>query len=519
MTSTKTKRTKVLVELRPATEGFAGIPQETRLLFSGLRKLDGLDVEGLIQGPKRRLAKGTHPQQKLKWRGPIADISKHSKVVVSVSQKPHRTLLEFVAEWIRTRLETSAMAVTSALGIGTVRLTHFKSRSFEDFIWRTFFSKTLPASDFAHVTAADHRICSPSWDAMHRAGITSLNFRFNPKYPRLETKGVDIFVGQTPYPARIGKGTRLVIRYHDAIPVFMPHTINDKAHHQASHIYALKSNVESGAWFACVSEASRQDLLKMFPDVENRAVTIHNMVSHQYFDEETSFERVRGIIRSRIYGFDPDAKDLGITPTFLNLREQERFFTKHLFDKQFNYLLVVSTVEPRKNHTRVLAAWEVLKEEVDPNLKLVIVGTLGWEYKSLLKGLKTWIDRGELFMLNAVPSPDLRVLYKHAATTVCPSLGEGFDFAGVEAMRSGGIAVASDIPVHREIYDGAAQYFDPYSTRSLVDCLKNVLYDKNASTLKERLCVQAKIVSDKYTPVNILPQWEAFLSKVLASRR
>jgi glycosyltransferase involved in cell wall biosynthesis len=510
-----TKKHKVLVELRPATEGFAGIPQETRLLFAGLRRIEGLEVEGLIQGPMRRLSKGTHKKLKNKWKGPIADLAKYSKVVVSVSQIPHRTFFEFIAEWLRTRIEALAMGTTSTLGIGKIVLTHFRSASFEDFIWRTFFSKSLPASDFELVTSANHRICSPSWDTMHRAGIKSLNFRSKPVYPRLDTEGIDIFIGQTPYPARLKKGTKFVIRYHDAIPVFMPHTINDKAHHQASHIYALKSNVESGAWFACVSEATRQDLLKMFPEVADRAVTIHNIVSHQYFDQETSFERVRGIIRSRIYGFDADAKDLGITPIFLNLREQERFFVKHLFEKQFNYLLVVSTVEPRKNHTRVLAAWEVIKEEIDPNLKLVIVGTLGWEYKSLIKVLKTWIDRGELFMLNAVPSPDLRVLYKHAAATVCPSLGEGFDFAGVEAMRSGGITVASDIPVHREIYENAAEYFNPYSTRSLVDCLKRVLYLPQAKGAQEGLRENGLRVSLRYAPETILPKWEQFLNSMI----
>lgn len=513
---TKQKKT-VLLELRPATEGFAGIPQETRLLFSGLCDLEDYKVEGLIQGPKRRLAKGTLPKKNsTRAQKPIHAFSKYSKVIVSVSQKPHRTFLEYLAELFRTYLESKAMEVTSITGFGKVPLTQFKSASFEDFIWRTFFSKSLPASDFEKVTQANHRVCSPSWDTMHRAGIRSLNLRFDPVYPKINTEGIDIFIGQTPYPGRVNKNTRMVIRYHDAIPVFMPHTINDKAHHQASHIYALRSNAKSGAWFACVSEATRQDLLKLVPEVADRAVTIHNMVSHQYYDEDSSFERVRGIIRSRIYGFDPSVKDLGISPEFLNLREQERFFEKHIFSKEFSYLLVVSTVEPRKNHARVLASWEVIKEEINPNLKLVIVGTLGWEYQSLVKGLKTWIDRGELFMLNAVPSPDLRVLYKHAAATVCPSLGEGFDFAGVEAMRSGGIAVASDIPVHREIYSDAAEYFDPYSTRSLVECLKKVLYDENAPEIQARLRNRGKVVSEKYTRAKILPQWENFLKRVAA---
>lgn len=53
------KKIKVLLEMRPALEGFAGIPQEVRLLFRGLRKIESVDVEGLIQTSHRVLARGT----------------------------------------------------------------------------------------------------------------------------------------------------------------------------------------------------------------------------------------------------------------------------------------------------------------------------------------------------------------------------------------------------------------------------------------------------------------------------
>ena len=74
-----------------------------------------------------------------------------------------------------------------------------------------------------------------------------------------------------------------------------------------------------------------------------------------------------------------------------------------------------------------------------------------------------WMERGDVFLVADVPSADLRLLYKHARATVCPSFGEGFDFSGVEAMKSGGAVVASDIAVHREIYADAAEYCNPYS--------------------------------------------------------
>ena len=121
-------------------------------------------------------------------------------------------------------------------------------------------------------------------------------------------------------------------------------------------------------------------------------------------------------------------------------------------------------------------------------------------------------------MLHAVPAPDLRVLYKHAVATVCPSLGEGFDFSGVESMRSGGVTVASDIPVHREIYDDASLYFDPYSTASLVKALKELIYAPNAADVQARLRVRGEEVSRRYLPDAILPQWQRFIEQITDSK-
>jgi glycosyltransferase involved in cell wall biosynthesis len=246
------------------------------------------------------------------------------------------------------------------------------------------------------------------------------------------------------------------------------------------------------------------------------------MVSQHYYLEDSSRERVPDIIRSRLYALEPETKartgGVDLVPTFLGLREQESFYKRSLREKQFSYLLIVSTVEPRKNHARLLAAWEVVKAEIDPDIKLVIVGSLGWDYSLMIKSFKPWIDRGELFVLNAVPAPDLRVLYRHAAATVCPSLGEGFDFSGVESMRSGGVTIASDIPVHREVYADASEYFDPYSTASLVKALKRVIYSPEAQHVQEELRVRGQQVSSRYLPANILPQWEEFLKKVTATQ-
>ncbi len=513
MSNETNRNIKVLLEMRPALEGFAGIPQEVRLLFRGLRKIESVDIEGMIQASHRVLARGTKDSRFFWNKLTIAKkINRYSRVIISLTETPHRNIFEVILNCAGKQLTATKLLLLTVLGLGRVRLTRFESSSFEDFTWRTLFAKTLPVSDFALVSSADHRICSTPWRTMHMVGLNSLNITNTPKYPVLDTKGIDIFIGQTPYPGRVTKNTVLVIRYHDAIPVFMPHTIPEKSLHQATHFNALRSNVKSGAWFACVSEATRQDLIKLFPETIDSAVTIHNMVSHDYFSEVSAFERVSQIIRIRLY------EDSGILPKFTGLKEKENFYKQAFLTEKPKYLLIVSTIEPRKNHTRLLAAWEIIKSELDKDLKLVIVGTLGWDNSSITSSFKPWIDRGELFMLNDVPASDLRVLYRHAAATICPSLSEGFDFSGVESMRCGGITVASDIPAHHEVYADAAEYFNPYATTSLVNALKKVLYAPDAAGVQERMRHRGEKVSSRYLPEKILPQWERFLHSVVVNK-
>ena len=65
------KPLRVLIEMRPALEGHAGIPQETRLLFRGLSMVDNVQVEGLMQSAERVLARGL-PVNGARWFGKLS---------------------------------------------------------------------------------------------------------------------------------------------------------------------------------------------------------------------------------------------------------------------------------------------------------------------------------------------------------------------------------------------------------------------------------------------------------------
>lgn len=517
------KNLNVLVDLRPALQGFAGIPQEVRLLFRGLCLDENLCIEGFLQMDSSTLAPGLSPDRGANGEQWATAKKFHAlaQVVISASEdwwNNERTISNAIRDWLNKRIRLLKLTYGSV----SVRLGRFESRFYEDFVWRYLFSKTLPSSDFSLITSKNHRVCSISWEEMQDTGLDSLSINSTPRYLQLDTNEYDVFIAQTPYPGNVTPNTAMIIRYHDAIPIFLPHTIPGKRKHEAIHFYALMNNVNSGAWFCCVSEASRQELLRVFPEVADRSVTIHNMVSAQYFEDDSSLDEVRKLIplrRSLAMTSHEEVSDdyKKISPKFRSAADELLFFRDSL-ESELRYILVVSTIDPRKNHSTCLAAWQTIKRTKDPNLKLIFVGSLGWDYGHLSKDLTLELATGNLFLLDSVPANELRILYRHASVTMCPSFSEGFDFSGVEAMRCGGVVVASDIPVHREVYEDAAEYFDPYSSESAVNALCRVLYDSDCENVKSELKRKGHGVSARYLPEKIMPKWQSLLSRVTKER-
>jgi glycosyltransferase involved in cell wall biosynthesis len=479
---------KVLLEMRPAMDGHAGIPQETRLLFRALMRLPGVEVEGLLLTGGRVLAKGLPTGAKP--LAPDRRLDRLSRVVVSL-QPGHKVSL---VAWLSAQLHLLRLPWAVLTGLPR-SLGRFDARHFRDYIWRGLFAKTLLHEDFDAVTSSQFRIARTPWSVMHGFGLAMGRLGL-PRYVRMDTSGLDLMVAETPFPGRVIAPTKLVVRYHDAMPMLMPHTVINRAFHQASHYSALRQNVRDGAWFACVSEATRSDLLSIFPQAEARAVTIPNMVSAHYFAEESAPSRVNEVLRARR---NPSVSPSKPPPA------------QRLSGGAPEYLLMVSTLEPRKNHLALLSAWEQLRSGRFNQLQLVLVGALGWEHEPIVDKLKPWLDRGEVHLLEDVPAAELRLLYRHASATVCPSLGEGFDFSGIEAMRCGGAVAASDIPVHREIFDTACELFNPYAPAEIADAIARVIGPDGKSRRAELVTLGAE-VSARYLPERILPQWQAFLS-------
>ncbi|MGX6565920.1 glycosyltransferase family 4 protein [Cupriavidus necator] len=496
---------RILVELRPAIDGYSGIPQETRLLFRTLLGLKDVAVTGLLQQGGRDITAGlVHSAGDARDRS--AEIGAMSRVVVAFSDDGHRGTAGTILRLVRNEVRRFRLRLSVLFGTAE-KLGMFSPKSFEDFIWRTFFAKTLPIEDRSRILGAEYRVLAVAMGTLHRVKLSMFGFFGVKRFKRIETRDFDVFIAQTPFPGIVSPNTRMIVRYHDAIPIFMPHTIKDRAFHQRAHYDALARNVRAGTFFACVSAATRDDLLKVFPEIGDRAVVIHNTVSSIYRNEESPRHVVRAIISSRLF------RPLGKKYKELGTGHIE-VFRRNRFDsmqQDFDYILMVSTVEPRKNHASLLFAWEMLRTRHNLPLKLVFVGDLGWEYSDLVDSMMPWIEKGELFQLTNVSAQELRDLYKHASVTICPSYAEGFDYSGVESMMSGGMVAASDIPVHREVYQEACIYFDPYSVESMASGIVEAMELRNDADAFAAYRERANRISAQYRVEAVTDKWDRLI--------
>jgi len=136
------------------------------------------------------------------------------------------------------------------------------------------------------------------------------------------------------------------------------------------------------------------------------------------------------------------------------------------------YLLAVGTIEPRKDHATLLAAFQRLRGS-HPELGLVIAGATGWLPKHAARRL----ERPGVVDVGLVSDPELDALYDNAAVVVSTSIYEGFGLTVLEGLAHGRAVVATGIPPHVEIVGAAARLFPPGDVDALVAHIDELLSD------------------------------------------
>ena len=111
----------------------------------------------------------------------------------------------------------------------------------------------------------------------------------------------------------------------------------------------------------------------------------------------------------------------------------------------------------------------------------------------------------DVVQLGAIPYPLLHHLYGSCDVYVTPAYTETFAHPLVEAMASGLPIVASDLPVHREITNEEALFFERFSPVDLADKVIRLLDSPSLqSDLRERGLLQAKRFSWKNHAARLL---------------
>lgn len=168
------------------------------------------------------------------------------------------------------------------------------------------------------------------------------------------------------------------------------------------------------------------------------------------------------------------------------------------------YLMYVSTIEARKNHTLLYYVYKLAHSRNIKLPKLLIIGRVGHDTSEIIKFIKEDSDVNQLLQIcDFVNDNELNWLYENCKFTVMPSFYEGWGLPVVESIARGKSAICSNTSSLNEISDDYVIRFNPASTD---ECLHAITAMAEPQTL-ERYRANTK----KYK----LHSWDGAYSQIL----
>lgn len=249
--------------------------------------------------------------------------------------------------------------------------------------------------------------------------------------------------------------TRTVVTIHDLGYLCFP-----QAHTRWSRFYLNVStwfSVRAARRVIAISEATRRDLVKHY---------------------KTPTSKIRVIYHGRDSMFAPvtDEKKLAETAA--------RYGVGRL------YCIHVGTLQPRKNLSMLVKAWDELRSRTHNLPQLLLAGKHGWLYDSLLGEVRAR-GLGDLVKLaNYVQRDDLPALYSGALALTLPSLYEGFGLPALEAMACGTPVIASNSSSLPEVVGDAGVLLDPNDVSAWADAVLRLMNDEALRKQLSRLGLQ-----------------------------
>ena len=156
---------------------------------------------------------------------------------------------------------------------------------------------------------------------------------------------------------------------------------------------------------------------------------------------------------------------------------QSRRWVEEKFDLRGDFILFVSTIEPRKNLPTLLRAYRQLLDAYKLDVGLALVGGEGWlhdEIPSLVEKLRL---KERVRFLGRVPDDDLLHLYNAAGVLAHPAFYEGFGLPPLEAMACGTPVIVSRASSLPEVVGDAGLLIEPEDVDAWAAALHRVFSD------------------------------------------
>lgn len=263
---------------------------------------------------------------------------------------------------------------------------------------------------------------------------------------------------------------KLALTVHDLSPVVTPefYDLKRKLWHKALRFEAAFKRAD--VIFA-VSEYTKMDLTRLFKVPEHKIKVVYPGVDQKVYQRKF------------------DASDL---------RQ-----VRNKYGLPGRYILFLNTIEPRKNLSGLLSAFEALDKEAF----LVIAGKPGWKYRSILNEIKHSKKSAKIKFIGYVSEQDKPAVIKLSQMLVYPSFYEGFGFQPLEAMSLGVPTIASSVAALPEVLGDASLLANPYDIDGLRQAIGLLLDDAN---LRQRLISKGFGQVTKYS-------WQKTAGQILQS--
>jgi glycosyltransferase involved in cell wall biosynthesis len=246
--------------------------------------------------------------------------------------------------------------------------------------------------------------------------------------------------------------------------------------HRKQLEWTTRWNAKAATGLIAVSEATKCDLVNCLHVAPDRIQVIHHGVGEE-------FARA------------PDSEIAAI-------REKYRIGSMAI--------LAVGTLQPRKNLTRLIQAFEQLAPRY-PAAQLVLSGAPGWRSDKILHRATVSPFRARIRHLGYVPESDLPALYSSAGVLAFPSLYEGFGLPALEAMACGTPIVAANRSSLPEVCGDAAVLVDPLDTVSIANAIELLLTNE---AFRQELIARGFARASKFRWHECAAQTLAFLRSI-----